>query len=603
METCETVTSSEGSAPAPPANSEPRPAYLIPVLTFWQEAVLRLIAFAWIITGLSFWMWWLDPRQLGFNIAAALVTGCLAWLFVLGGYFLFFACGMRRPNPAVALPKLRVAMAVTMAPSEPWPVLQRTLRGMLAQDFPYPFDVWLVTEKRSRKASRWCRQHGVQVASRSGVAEYHRAEWPRRTRCKEGNLAYFYDTYGYARYDVVAQLDADHVPSRHYLEHMVRPFADPAVGYVAAPSICDANAGDGWTVRGRLHKEATMHGPLQAGSNGGWAPACIGSHYAVRTQALKEVGGLGPDLAEDFSTTLWLQAGGWEGVFAVDAEAHGDGPVTLEAMLTQEYQWARSLGTILTRWMPGKVGRLRPKARARLVFALLYYFINGVAILTATALPAIGVLTDSSWHSGTLGGWYLHLWPCSVTLLLASLWLRRCRALRPERAKLWSLEVALFQLIRWPWTTWAFVRGMWEGFHRRPPTTSFKVTPKGDTGAAPLRPALLAPTLLLAAALTACAVLAPHPARSLGLFLLASAQAQLYLLITVSVVVLHILRNRRQAKASKGRASRSKRRRTAARYRLTWAGGGAAALTTGLVAAALIGTLAVRISMLNLRWS
>src|SRR2546423_6367811 len=132
--------------------------------------------------------------------------------------------------------------------------------------------------------------------------------------------------WGYRLYDVVAQLDADHVPEPSYLREMVRPFTDPMVGYVAAPSICDRNAERSWAARGRLYAEATLHGPMQAGHSGGYAPSCIGSHYAIRTQALQEIGGLGPELAEDFTTTLMMSAHGWQGGFALDARAHRGGP-------------------------------------------------------------------------------------------------------------------------------------------------------------------------------------------------------------------------------------------------------------------------------------
>ncbi len=101
---------------------------------------------------------------------------------------------------------------------------------------------------------------------------------------------FFYDHYGYDRYDFVVQLDADHVPEPGYLSEMLRPFGDLRVGYVSAPSICDRNASESWAARGRLYAEASMHGSLQAGYNYGLAPLCIGSHYAVRTIALKEIG-------------------------------------------------------------------------------------------------------------------------------------------------------------------------------------------------------------------------------------------------------------------------------------------------------------------------
>ena len=131
------------------------------------------------------------------------------------------------------------------------------------------------------------------------------------------------------------------MPKPDYLAEMVRPFSDPAVGYVAAPSICDANVENSWSARGGYYREANFHGPIQAGHSGGLAPVCIGSHYAVRTRAVRDIGGIGPELAEDFSTSFLLNSAGWHGVFAIDAEAHGDGPLTFSAMLVQEFQWSR----------------------------------------------------------------------------------------------------------------------------------------------------------------------------------------------------------------------------------------------------------------------
>ncbi len=62
-----------------------------------------------------------------------------------------------------------------------------------------------------------------------------------------------------------------------------------------------------------MYREATFHGPFQLGYSDGYAPLCIGSHYAVRTAAIREIGGIGPELAEDFSTSYqaanWIWAG------------------------------------------------------------------------------------------------------------------------------------------------------------------------------------------------------------------------------------------------------------------------------------------------------
>jgi cellulose synthase (UDP-forming) len=74
--------------------------------------------------------------------------------------------------------------------------------------------------------------------------------------------------------------------------------------------------------------------------------------------ALKEIGGLGPELAEDHSTTLMMNAFGWRGVHALDAIAHGEGPRTFADLVTQEFQWSRSLVMVLLQYSPTYVARL-----------------------------------------------------------------------------------------------------------------------------------------------------------------------------------------------------------------------------------------------------
>jgi cellulose synthase (UDP-forming) len=353
---------------------------LIPAFDTSQKREYLLLYLLWIAMSLSFWFWWFAPEH---NISAfwfTVNTGALVWVTVAPNYFLLMFGRGRVPNPTRTLPRFyRVAMVVTKAPSEPFEIVQRTLLAMLAQSHPH--DTWLADEDPSPQTAAWCARHGIRISTRRGCEHYHRAEWPRRTRCKEGNLAYFYDHFAYAMYDIVVQMDADHVPGENYLTEMLRPFADPTVGYVSAPSICDNNAGESWSARSRLWIEASLHGALQVGYTGGFAPLCIGSHYAVRTAALREIGGLGPELAEDHSTSLMMNARGWRGVHAVNAIAHGDGPVTFADLATQEFQWSRSLTLILLKYTPGYFRMLPPHLRLQFLFCQLWYPLFSVMML------------------------------------------------------------------------------------------------------------------------------------------------------------------------------------------------------------------------------
>ena len=324
-----------------------KPTFLLP-MTGKQKREYTILVSMWLAATINFWIWWLTPQHNIGSIRYLINTSALFWTSIMPAYYLFFLRRLKIPNPSVLPPvEMRVAMVVTKVPSEPFVLVKKTLEAMLAQQ--YPHDTWLADEHPSDETIAWCRANNVRISSRFGNPDYHNETWPRRTRAKEGNLAFFYDRYGYDQYDVVVQLDADHVPAPNYLKEMVRPFADPRVGYVSAPSICDSNAGESFWARGRLYTESMMHGSLQAGY---FAPMCIGSHYAVRTWALREIGGLGPELAEDHSTSLFFNAGQWRGVHAINAEAHGKGPATFKDMVIQEFQWSRSLVTILLRYTP-----------------------------------------------------------------------------------------------------------------------------------------------------------------------------------------------------------------------------------------------------------
>jgi cellulose synthase (UDP-forming) len=501
---------------------------------------------AWSLLSIWAWAWWLEPAHATTLTTTAISTALLAVeMLLVPLWFFFWIYRMKRPNPSLEPPQLRTAIVVTKAPSEPWEVVRETLEAMLAQDYPYAFDTWLADESPARETLEWCAEHGVRVSSREGIAAYHQPTWPRRTRCKEGNLAYFYDMWGYELYDVVAQLDADHVPAPDYLRQMVVPFRDPLVGYVAAPSICDRNASASWSARGRLYAEAVLHGPTQAGHSGGYAPSCIGSHYAVRTAALREVGGLGPELAEDFTTTLMLSAHRWQGVFAIDAEAHGDGPATFADCMTQEFQWSRSMMNVLLGINRRYRSGLSRAARIRLGFCLWWYPLFALLMLASVLMPVIAIVTRTPLMRLSLGSFYSHFAPATLALLATVLWLRRLGWLRPRDAHPISWEMALFQLVRWPWALFGCMHAVAGRLTGR--EFSFKVTPKGTrSGVAPVPMRVVSPYLGLAAISALPSLLGLDAGAAHGYYTLATVNVALYTTAAAAIIGLHVYEHPRR---------------------------------------------------------
>ncbi|MBS7543928.1 glycosyltransferase [Ancylobacter oerskovii] len=515
-------------------------ALLAPFLAPRQRLEFLLAVGVWAAAFLFFWTWWLDPAHVDGLGRFAFASLPFAWLTLMPVYFFSIFIGSRKPAGLTRLPPgSRVAMVVTKAPSEPFEVVAQTLGAMLAQ--PYPHDTWLADEDPSDETLAWCARRGVRVSTRRGVAAYQRQEWPRRTRCKEGNLAYFYDHYGYELYDFVVQMDADHVPTRDYLERMLAPFGDPAVGYVSAPSICDRNAGHSWSARARLYAEASMHGPLQAGYTGGWAPLCIGSHYGVRTAALKEIGGLGPELAEDHSTTLMMNAQGWRGVHAIEAFAHGDGPCTFADLATQEFQWSRSLVTILLRYSPQLLPRLPGRLRFQFLFCQFWYPLYSGIWALLFLMPAVALATGEPFANVTYIDFVVHYAPMSVVLLLM-VWRWRANGwLRPVDSRLMSWEEILFVLAKWPWsllgTLYALRDWMTGSF------VDFRVTPKGKGGVAPVPLRVLAPYAAISALSAAAALVFGDAGSASGFYVFAIVNALLYALLVAVILVRHRLEN------------------------------------------------------------
>jgi len=507
---------------------------LTPILSPEMRVRYLLGIAVWVAALAYFWIWWLDPAHIASTGAYLLVTTSVAWVTLIPLYFIVIYFSASKPAGSLEpVSGLRVAMVVTKAPSEPFSLVAETLKAMLAQD--YPHDTWLADEDPSPQTIAWCAERGVKLSTRRGVESYHQRTWPRRTRCKEGNLAYFYDHFGYANYDVVSQLDADHVPSPGYLRQMVRPFADPAVGYVSAPSICDSNAARSWSARGRLYAEANMHGALQAGYNGGWAPLCIGSHYAVRTKALQEIGGLGPELAEDHSTTLMMNAFGWRGIHAIDAIARGAGPDTFADLATQEFQWSRSLVTILLKYSPTYIPRLPTRLKFQFLFSQLWYPLFSIFLAISYLMPIAALLLRQNLVNVDYPAFLIHFAPVTIVLIaLAHQW-RAHGAFRPVDAKVISWETVVFLFARWPWTLAGSIAAVYE--HLADKYVDFRVTPKGAAESSPVPWRVLAPYAALSLASALPAVFVENAGPGSGFYVFAVVNAVLYGAILVTILV------------------------------------------------------------------
>lgn len=510
--------------------------YQIDVLSKKQKLILSAFLCAWTAVNTAFFVWWFNSDHIVTIPLFVLNTAVLFWTYLLPAYFFFFAIRMKKPNPNLKLPtNWRVAMIVTKVPSEPLFLLQKTLLGMLAQD--YPHDTWLADEDPTKETIKWCQKHNVKVSSRRGISAYHNEFWPRRTKCKEGNLMYFYDTWGYEMYDFVVQLDADHIPQKNYLKNMLIPFLDLKVGYVSAPSICGNNAKESWAARARLYSEGLLHGAQQAGHSNGFAPLCFGSHYAVRTKALKQIGGIGPELAEDHSTSMIMNANGWKGVHALDALALGDGPATFADAMKQEFQWSRSLMNLLLMWTHKYISGLPLHLKFQFVFAQMWYILYSSMMLVGIALPIYAIIFNTPLVSVSYISFLgIHILNIFTTLSVV-LYLKHLKMLRPIDAKPISWEMIIFNIAKWPWTLMGVTSSIYDMLLKR--EFKFKVTPKDQTGYQPLNFSVISPYVLVILFYFIVGAIFNNSVNALGYYYFFVTGITMYLAVLFVIVYMH----------------------------------------------------------------
>jgi cellulose synthase/poly-beta-1,6-N-acetylglucosamine synthase-like glycosyltransferase len=265
----------------------------------------------------------------------------------------------------------------------------------------------------------------------------------------------------------------------------------------------------------------------------------------VRTAALKESGGLGPELAEDHSTTLLLAAHGWRGIHALDAEAHGEGPATFADGMVQEFQWARSLVMIFLTMTPRYLPKLPLRLKAQFLFGQLWYFLFSGAMLGSYLLPLLAVVLGVSFAHVNYFEFAIYSTLPVITSVVIIVWVKGHGLLRPIDAKLINWEVPLFQLARWPWVVWAIIDATRCAMMKT--TLEWRITPK--TGAISSRIALqwFVPYILIVIASLVITTLRAKTPETMGYYWLCCVNGVTYIGLIILILRLQRKASRRTA--------------------------------------------------------
>ncbi|MFJ9822870.1 hypothetical protein ACIRSU_00680 [Streptomyces sp. NPDC101160] len=243
------------------------------------------------------------------------------------------------------------------------------------------------------------------------------------------------------------------------------------------------------------------------------------------------------------------------GAFALDAEARGEGPLTFGAMITQEFQWSRSLAVMLLGMLPRHLGRMPLKLRVRFSAALMYYPPPAAATVLGIVLPPLAAITGTPWINVNYVEFLAHFWSMSGWLILLTLLCRRRGLLRPPGSAVFSWEIWLFGLSRWPYVAWGVITAVMQKLPPRQIT--FKVTPKKRDGLEPLPLRTVAPYLLITTFLSGSAFVGQLTGPAVACVFLCLLGATSYAAVTLAIGVLHVKETARATGVSVFRALRT----------------------------------------------
>jgi cellulose synthase/poly-beta-1,6-N-acetylglucosamine synthase-like glycosyltransferase len=392
-----------------------------------------------------------------------------------------FGLFMQNAIPMAVPAGYRVAVLTTIVPSkEPVSVLEQTLQAMTRIRHREGFDIWVLDEEDSPEVRSLCWSLGVHHFTRHGIEKYNQPSGRFRARTKAGNHNAWRDQHG-AEYDIVAQMDPDHVPSEDFLEKTLGYFRDPNVAYVIAPQVYYRNTDSSWIARGADEQNFGFSAITQRGANFLGMPIFIGSNHLCRTVALDSVGGYASHIVEDHLTGMMLltttnpETGDrWKGVYTEEIITYGEGPSRWSSYLSQQLRWAYGLVNIVQHHSFRLLLRMRPEQAFGFTLIQSYYGSVAIILLTGLSLTTAHLVFGLNALSVPFGEW-LSYWVPQLSISIAIwYWLQRFYLRESDRG--WGLRAILAGIGAMVVYTQAFVTSL---FGRG---LAYVITPKGEVG-------------------------------------------------------------------------------------------------------------------------
>lgn len=325
--------------------------------------VVALIALAWGVGYLTWRVGWTGRGAQPALYVVLLVAEIVGWINL--GLFTFLAWRIPGHAPSTGDARRRDAErtyrvdVVVPTYDESTDVLRATLLGCRA--LRHPHTTWLLDDGRRPEMAELARELGARYLTR-----------PDNAHAKAGNINH---ALPHLEGDLVAVLDADHVPLPHFLDALVGYFDDDEVVLAQAPHEF-YNLDSIQHIAEDRHEQSLFFRIICPGKDRHNGVFWCGSGTVLRRAPLLEIGGVQTaTIAEDFHTTIVLHSRGWKTRYHDETLLLGLAPHDLGSFLLQRSRWARgNLRVFLTRQNPLWAPRLTPQQRLSYFASLSHYF-------------------------------------------------------------------------------------------------------------------------------------------------------------------------------------------------------------------------------------
>ena len=260
-------------------------------------------------------------------------------------------------------------------------ILERTIVGALAMDYPN-FRVWMLDDSRRDWLKVLCAELGCRYLSRSDNAH-----------AKAGNINHALNHIAALPDppEFISILDADFVPTPHFLKRAMSLFRDPAIGVVQTPQHfinpdpiqINLGATKFWPDEQRFFFDIVLP------SKDAWSAAfCCGTSSIIRMAPLMEIGGFPTDsVTEDYLLSLRLKEKGLLTAYLNEPLTYGLAPEGLKEYITQRSRWCLGFMQIAR----GRSGPLSTRSPLAFIdrLSLTEVFLNWTAVPLSRAIGLI----------------------------------------------------------------------------------------------------------------------------------------------------------------------------------------------------------------------